>query len=163
MPKIIKKPLDIIFKTSQIIINNEGINSLSIRKIAKESGISIGTIYNYFENKDALIIKLMEQYWKESIYLLNEKKYLNQEKFLDDLYEVLCTYQKTYKDFWKNNSLNNIPQIRSSMIKKVITLISNKTKLKNPEFILQNLMATATWNFIEYSKLKKILLNKEGV
>ncbi len=40
------------------IIENEGIESVTIRKVANLAGYNSATIYNYFENLDHLIFLL---------------------------------------------------------------------------------------------------------
>jgi len=42
------------------ILNSKGYQGLSTTKIAKELGISVGSIYEYFPNKDAIIYALFE-------------------------------------------------------------------------------------------------------
>ncbi len=42
-------------------ISRRGINQLKLRDIAKESGKSLGSIYNYFESKEAIIEAVVER------------------------------------------------------------------------------------------------------
>ena len=42
---------------------NEGIDKISIRKVAGVCNIAIGSIYNYFPNKEALTLAITEQFW----------------------------------------------------------------------------------------------------
>ncbi len=158
MPKIIRNLEKRILEVAMKIIKDDGINKLSIRHIAKISRIGSGTIYNYFKNKEEIILRTIEIYWKEKLKMMKNKKYNNISDFIDDLYEAIYNYQKMYKDMWRNNNLKKIPENRNLMIKEIENLIKEKTKFKNPGFIIQNLMATATWNFVNYEELKKILL-----
>ncbi|HVK82027.1 MAG TPA: TetR/AcrR family transcriptional regulator [Verrucomicrobiae bacterium] len=41
--------------------NNEGFHSASMASIASEAGMSVGQIYRYFENKEAVIAAIVEQ------------------------------------------------------------------------------------------------------
>lgn len=43
---------------TRMIVSSEGVRALSTRKVAKEIGYSVGTIYNLFENLDDLIVHL---------------------------------------------------------------------------------------------------------
>lgn len=47
------------------IARREGISKLSIRRLAAESGIAIGTVYNYYPSKGDLIVEIMEDFWRE--------------------------------------------------------------------------------------------------
>jgi len=48
----------ILFATTQILLN-EGIGSINTNYIAKKAGISIGTIYQYFKDKDDILAQLL--------------------------------------------------------------------------------------------------------
>ena len=50
-----------ILETSRKFLFSDGYSSLSMRKIAKEIGVSATSIYLYFENKDHLIHTLIEE------------------------------------------------------------------------------------------------------
>lgn len=46
-----------IFLATDRLMAKEGLNQLSMHKLAKEANISAGTIYLYFKNKDELLEK----------------------------------------------------------------------------------------------------------
>lgn len=50
--------------TAKRIAYQEGISSLNIRRVASESGIAIGTVYNYYPAKSDLILAVMEDFWR---------------------------------------------------------------------------------------------------
>lgn len=63
MPKIIPNVKEtIIFQGRKTLLEN-GYNSFNMREIAKNSGIGVGTLYNYFSNKDELIIEIFNDDW----------------------------------------------------------------------------------------------------
>ena len=43
---------ELIFAATERLMARDGLNNLSMHKIAKEAKISAGTIYLYFKNKD---------------------------------------------------------------------------------------------------------------
>lgn len=43
----------------------DGIDQISIRTVAKECGIAVGSIYNYFPAKADLVIAVVEKFWKD--------------------------------------------------------------------------------------------------
>jgi len=55
------------------VFSKNGFYNSTITKIAKEAGVADGTIYNYFKNKDDLLIQLFEESMKIIISTLNEK------------------------------------------------------------------------------------------
>ena len=59
MPKKIKDVSQKIIDAALLIYNTEGFDKISIRKIAKLSGLSIGTVYNRFEDKEQLLAQVL--------------------------------------------------------------------------------------------------------
>ena len=49
--KLIENPKDMIFQSAKSIAKNKGIDKVNIRLVAKDCGIAVGTIYNYFPQK----------------------------------------------------------------------------------------------------------------
>ncbi len=76
MPKFSKKVREIvtenmrkiILEKSKEIIIQDGLESMTMEKLACEAEISIGSIYNYFRNKEEICIGIMEN---EFMRLLN--------------------------------------------------------------------------------------------
>lgn len=53
-----------LLETARVIAYKEGLGALSIRRVASESGIAIGTVYNYYPSKGDLIGAVMEDFWQ---------------------------------------------------------------------------------------------------
>ena len=45
----------------------EGADGLSIRKLASEANIAVGTVYNYFESKQEVLLAMTEEYWNSAL------------------------------------------------------------------------------------------------
>lgn len=56
---------------ARAIMANEGAEAINIRRIAKESGIATGTVYNYFSDKDDILLALTEEYWRSALMELH--------------------------------------------------------------------------------------------
>ncbi|MEG3638903.1 TetR/AcrR family transcriptional regulator [Magnetococcus sp. PR-3] len=52
---------DMALQAARLIVEEEGLEQLSTRRIAKEIGYSVGTLYNLFANRDELILHLNAQ------------------------------------------------------------------------------------------------------
>lgn len=52
-----------LIQDAKSIITNNGLDGLSIRKLATQSKVSVGYLYNYFENKDALLNALSQDFY----------------------------------------------------------------------------------------------------
>ena len=74
---------DDLLKTAWDIVFQEGLDKLSIRYLAKQADVAIGSVYNYFPSKDELVLEIVETYWKEVFY------------------EAVCmvTFESSYADF----------------------------------------------------------------
>ena len=63
MPKILDKPREGILAAAKSELAEKGVEGFNVRDVAKISGVSIGTIYNYFDNKFTLVNKVVEEDW----------------------------------------------------------------------------------------------------
>ena len=52
---------------------NAGFKATSIRTIAEKAGVTVGTIYHYFDNKEALILAVHHEIQEMSLGLVREK------------------------------------------------------------------------------------------
>lgn len=93
MPKIIKNVESIIKKRAMELFIDYGYDQVDMKLIAKKCEISVGTLYNYYENKQQLYTMVLEDSWKNTFYKLdaiNELSISSEEKaenFITTLYE----------------------------------------------------------------------------
>ena len=74
-------------EATQELILNEGIENLSIKKIADTAGYNTATIYNYFEDLEELILYSSIDYLK--IYLKDLKNEINSNMKAIEMYETI--------------------------------------------------------------------------
>lgn len=74
-------------EATQELILNEGIENLSIKKIADTVGYNTATIYNYFEDLEELILYSSIDYLK--IYLKDLKSEINSNMKAIEMYETI--------------------------------------------------------------------------
>lgn len=67
MPKIIDNPEKRLIEEAKKQIRESGYGATTIRSVAKATGIGVGTVYNYFPSKDALIATYMLEDWNQCI------------------------------------------------------------------------------------------------
>lgn len=58
-----------ILKASRELIQRQGWQGLSIRAVAAACGVSVGSIYNYFDSKADLVGAAVESVWGEIFHL----------------------------------------------------------------------------------------------
>lgn len=56
-----------IVSTALSLARQGGAAALGIRKVASACGVSVGTIYNHFPDKSALVIEVTAAYWQEAL------------------------------------------------------------------------------------------------
>ena len=67
MPKIIENLKDRLIAEAQRQIKENGYGAVTIRSIAKGCGVGVGTVYNYFPSKEALIATHLLEDWNGCI------------------------------------------------------------------------------------------------
>jgi AcrR family transcriptional regulator len=65
MPKIIENLEARLIQEARRQIADAGYGATTIRSVAKGCGVGVGTVYNYFPSKEALVANFMLSDWKE--------------------------------------------------------------------------------------------------
>ena len=108
MPKIIDEAYDMILSIAKKKMFEEGYSALSLRNVAKECGIAVGTIYNYFENKDDLIASIMLEDWKSALDKM-DRECRNIDNIQDgfiSIYKAIEEFCMIYEMLWDQYALN---------------------------------------------------------
>ncbi len=64
---------DTLLGSAKNIADTEGIEAINIRSIARKAGIASGTVYNYFSNKEKILLALTEAYWNQALLEMKSK------------------------------------------------------------------------------------------
>lgn len=49
------------------IVSEQGPQALNMRTLAKSAGVAVGSVYNYFSDKDDLLLTMTEEYWNQAM------------------------------------------------------------------------------------------------
>ncbi len=90
-----KRVMMYFIEATQELILDEGLEKLSIKKIAEKAGYNSATIYNYFENLEVLILYASVNYLKD--YLNDLKNEITADMKAIEVYETV------YKIFTKHS------------------------------------------------------------
>ncbi len=58
---------DTLLALARKIADEDGLDAINIRFLAKKAGVATGTVYNYFTNKDEILLALTEEYWRQAL------------------------------------------------------------------------------------------------
>ncbi len=91
-----------ILEAAMEIAVREGVDHVSIRKLAKGCGIGLGSMYNYYPDKDALIRAVSETFWN---HILRDQDKLYRSgigftMFLEQYYGFLYGRLAQYDTGW---------------------------------------------------------------
>jgi AcrR family transcriptional regulator len=92
-----------LVKATINLVNNDGFHAAPMSKIAKMAGVSPGTIYLYFENKQDLVNKVY----------IEVKAAFTQFAFKD--YEEDFSVEKGFKIIWKNIAEFKLKEVDEAM------------------------------------------------
>lgn len=130
-------------ETAMNMIKAEGIQSVSVRKVADEAGYSLGTIYNHYENLDEML-------WVTRSLLIHEiadyiDRYVKETvESVDDIVAIFETYMRYYVEIptvyaflyfhqlekcdKKDPALNEMPEFQERFI-PLITFLTEKKEI----------------------------------
>jgi AcrR family transcriptional regulator len=133
----------ILDSTFQVLIEI-GYQNLSTNKIAKKSGFSIGTIYQYFVNKEHILLTILDVEFKKQYYRIGQLIRPHKEKNNDLIAFYFFYYLFEDKKTWHliSNLIHNIP-----LIEEIYG--ENTFSKKLAEFILDELKETYGITFDE--------------
>lgn len=96
----------------------EGLSSLSIRSIAKECNVAVGTIYNYFPDKAALVTEVISTFWSNIAFSPETRTCLNYQKgeslitFCERLYSTMNDALGQFRSNWLGEVSSLDPRTR---------------------------------------------------
>lgn len=67
MPKIIENLESRLIQEAKKQLEESGYSAMTIRSVAKACGVGVGTVYNYFPSKEALVARHLLEDWVQCI------------------------------------------------------------------------------------------------
>ncbi|KAA9221098.1 TetR/AcrR family transcriptional regulator [Aerococcus loyolae] len=98
-----------ILKVALQLVQEEGIQAVNMRRLAKRCQISLGVLYNYFEDKNDLLLQTVAAVWRD-ILIPDQAGHLNRssqplsQAFMT-LYQLLAEGAKKYPHFFSQHTL----------------------------------------------------------
>lgn len=60
---------EVIMKTCRDMVSERGLSALDMRSVAKACHVALGSLYNYFPSKDALVTATIESVWQDIFHM----------------------------------------------------------------------------------------------
>ena len=97
MPKIIEGLREEILRAARARLLAEGWQAFNVRSLARDCGVSVGTIYDYYPSKGALLANVMGRDWREMLDGVRDGEYGSAEEALQALYEGIGEFVDRYR------------------------------------------------------------------
>lgn len=95
-----------ILKTSRELIREQGWSAINIRSVAAACGVSVGSIYNYFDSKAALVSATVESVWREIFPCPEDEAVFHDiQAYITWMYEQMEQGCRQYPGFFTLHSL----------------------------------------------------------
>ena len=91
------------------IVASKGLNALNMRAVADECNIALGTLYNYFSDKDELLIATVESVWKDIFHgnmIRNPENRQSFPAYVGDLFACIQRGTEAYPNFFTAHSIS---------------------------------------------------------
>lgn len=91
MPKIIENIEDKIFLAAQKLFYEKGYEKVNMKEISKEAEIGVGTLYNYYSNKNDLYFSVLRKSWNKTFKKLDNvlEKDLDAKEKLEETLTII--------------------------------------------------------------------------
>lgn len=96
-----------ILEVSRGIVASKGLSAVTMRSVADESHIALGTLYNYYANKDDLLLATVESIWADIFHMnygdLTEMSFL---KYVEYIFDCVQKSMDKYPGFFTAHSMS---------------------------------------------------------
>lgn len=140
MPKIIDNLHEKIFECSLKLFGEYGYNEVNMKRIAKELDIAVGTLYNYYPNKQDLFFTVLKKSWQQTFFKLDKVKETNYSSRKKLKYSMKILYDEienrkglgkelTKANVIKKESLDGIKDRLDGIIRNLVEELKKEEKI----------------------------------
>lgn len=98
---------DEILATCREIVSNEGLSALSMRRVAQDCGVALGSLYHYFPSKDGMVTATVESIWHDIFHMDQQKTAPSSfPDYISWLFSCVRETTGKYPDFFVAHSMN---------------------------------------------------------
>ena len=156
-----------LIEAGKEILKKEGIKAVNMRSIARYSNVSLGSIYNYYKDKDELLLAIVKSIWLEIAQDRKIEAGSFKEAFTR-LYDSIDEGNRIYPDFLKIHftsftNRNQSKQAMDEIIGKIkVSLLNSLSTDKDVKNLFNDDFNKIDFvNFI-FENMMTLLLRNEG-
>ena len=95
-----------IMQACRRIVAEKGMKALNMRRVADECHIALGTLYNYYTDKDELVLATVESIWREIFHAFHQDEpYSSFPGYVAELYGRIQKGAEAYPSFLTDHSI----------------------------------------------------------
>ena len=102
MPKIIENVREQLLEVAKRQTMERGYSGTTIRSVASECGLAVGTVYNYFESKDMLIASFMVEDWHRAMEATQHPEGAEAREVLLGIYSAIKSFAAEYQELFSD-------------------------------------------------------------
>ncbi len=109
MPKIIDNLSEKLIREAHRQVMESGYAALNIRSVAKNCGVGVGTVYNYFPSKEALVAAFLVEDWMGRLNTVRHTAGSSDciDPALEAIYRVLREFNQDYSTLFRDFALSS--------------------------------------------------------
>lgn len=106
MNKVVTSEAEIVDICKSIVVE-KGLQAVSMRKVADKCNVAVGSIYNYYDSKESLIISTIESIWTEILHEIDfNYKTDSFIEYISKLFNQIHYGCKKYPNFFTLHALS---------------------------------------------------------
>ena len=167
MPKVIEGLDEKILACARGLLLEQGMDALTIRAVARQCGVAVGTVYHYYEDKAQLIAHVMLEDWKN--ILRQTQKTLDEVQGIPDglhaIWRGLNAFVNCYRGIWEKERQPQDGTYHAKLIGQIGGLVVRvlqknavEAEVPVPAFLAENLLRLAMKDEQAYEQEEKLLL-----
>ena len=141
MPKNLCNVKEDILLITRQLLKEVGYSDLSIRKIAAQCGVATGTVYNYYNSKNEIIVEILLNEWNLMLKRIDQNAKSVSEVIdkLEIMFNELNYFMTNVHGYWfQTHPINNDSNMNVGKIHEKRKLLRNQLSEKIFSFISMN-------------------------
>ena len=109
VPKLIENLKEKLLEAAKKQLMEVGYESMTIQSIARACGVGVGTVYNYFPSKEAILHACISEDWNKSMEVIeNVAKYSpTYDAVIHCIYDQLSLFDREHRYVFRDSAASN--------------------------------------------------------